>query len=53
MREIIYLTQNEIDNMIKKMKWYEPLYNSFRALQDGIIDRITTSFKIYYRKDYN
>ena len=51
MRKIIYLTQDEIDDMAQKGGWIARDYNSLRALQDGLIKEFTTAFIIYRRKE--
>lgn len=53
MRETVYLTQNEIDNIVQKMKPFECNYNIFRAFQDGNVNRVTTAYKIYVRQNEN
>jgi hypothetical protein len=50
MRKIIYLTQGEIDEKVQKMNYCAVDYNTWRAFQDTIIDKITTPFEIYYRR---
>ena len=52
MRTIVYLSQDEIDDMLQKhYTIYEAIYNSLRALQDKQLNEVTTAFTIYRRKD--
>ena len=52
MREIIYLTQDEIDEIVQKnVDIYKHDYGRFRAFQDGELSEVTTPFKIYRRKN--
>jgi len=51
MREIIELTQDEIDSLVQaENAFYRADYNSLRALQDGIVDIVKLPFVIYKRK---
>jgi hypothetical protein len=52
MREIIYLTQDEIDTLVQTNNDITKAdYCKFRAFQDGDVAEVTTPFKIYRRED--
>jgi hypothetical protein len=51
MRRIIYLTQDEIDELVQKnddITRHD--YARFRSFQDGLIGEVSTPFLIYRRK---
>lgn len=52
MRKIIYLTQDEIDDLVQNQNTIMDLnYHSLRALQDGYIDKVTYPDRIIYRRN--
>ena len=51
MREVVDLTQEEIDTIVQGFEEYHRDYNNWRALQDNLISEFTTAFKIYRRDD--
>jgi hypothetical protein len=54
MRQIIYLTQDGIDEMVQKPDaWQRESYVRMRALQDGLIDEVTFPDMIIRRKKEN
>ncbi len=51
MRELIVLTQDEIDEIVKNMPISDKDYNKWRFLQDGEFNEISLSDRIIYRID--
>lgn len=51
MREVVYLTQDEIDTIVQGFDENHRDDNNWRALQDSLISEFTTAFKIYRRDD--
>jgi len=50
MREIIEMTQDEIDEKVQNMYAGAHDWSRWRAFQDGLIDKVTTAGEIYTRK---
>jgi len=51
MRKELYLTQDEIDDLVQRPgAALLADFSSLRALQDGIVDKVTYPDKIIYKK---